>query len=128
HEDEATRAVAEHDLPGVPGFPKSGPSSMGPVVEPTTTPEPEPTPTSTVEPMPTSGSPQPPGSGKPPGSDLPSIGGGGFPSMESTGPTMSVSEMAMSDSITTDESGQVIEGLNITSRVKVVHDNVVVRD
>lgn len=31
-------------------------------------------------------------------------------------------------SITTEEDGQVIEGVNVTSRVKIIHDDVIVRD
>jgi hypothetical protein len=56
------------------------------------------------------------------------VGDGTFPTMESTGPDIPASQMKMSNSITTSKTGQVIEGLNISSRVKIVHDDVVVRN
>ncbi|RIQ25269.1 hypothetical protein DY240_11215 [Jiangella rhizosphaerae] len=46
--------------------------------------------------------------------------------METTGPR--TSDLAPSDAITTEEDGQVIEGLDVEGRIKVVNDDVVIRD
>lgn len=102
---------------------------VGPVVVPTTTPRSEPTTTPTTDPEPTS-EPTSPEATEPPPSGEPDVpaGDGSFPTMESTGPDIPVAQMKASDSIATEETGQVIEGLNISSAVKVVHDDVVIRN
>lgn len=84
----------------------------------TATEEPEPEPTETQEPEET----QPPESTQPPAED---VDYGPFPNMDSTGPR--TSDLKPSGSITTEENGQVIEGLE-TPNIKIVNDNVTVRD
>lgn len=102
--------------PTQPAVPKLG-ASMS---KTTPTPTPTPTPTKTP-PSPTPSEPETP-SPQPPPDDGP------FPTMDTTGPRVSVSSLRSSESITTEENGQVIEELNITSRVKIVHDDIVVRN
>lgn len=52
----------------------------------------------------------------------------GFPTMESTGPLVPRSEMQRSESISSEEDGDVIENLEVDGRVRITHDNVVLRN
>lgn len=104
--------------PTQPAVPKLGASMSKATPTPTPTPTPTKTPPSPKPSEPETPSPQP---SSPPDN-------GPFPTMDTTGPRVSVSSLRSSGSITTEENGQVIEELNITSRVKIVHDDVVVRN
>lgn len=117
----------------------SAPQPTATVVAPTTTPttEPDPSPSESHpdeppdEPNPTSPPDEPP-------EDDPDDDGdddhedpnytGDFPTMDSTGPRVPVSSMKSSPSITTERNGQVVEELNVEGRVKIVHDDVTVRN
>lgn len=81
-------------------------------MEPTQDPQPEPEPTATAEPE----------------TEEPSVPEeqGPFPTMETTGPQ--TSDLKPSEGITTSEAGQVVEGLDVDGRIRIVHDDVTVRD
>lgn len=51
-----------------------------------------------------------------------------FPTMETTGPRVSPADLQPSDPIVSSFDGQVIERLDVRTRIKVVHDDVTVRD
>ncbi|WP_165962772.1 right-handed parallel beta-helix repeat-containing protein [Occultella glacieicola] len=51
-----------------------------------------------------------------------------FPTAESTGPLIPESLLVPSGSVSSEESGQVIEGLEVDGRVRVQHDGVTVRN
>ncbi|TDD98957.1 right-handed parallel beta-helix repeat-containing protein [Jiangella asiatica] len=83
-----------------------------PTTEPTQEPSREPEPTATAEPateQPTAPEEQ-----------------GPFPTMETTGPR--TSDLSPSEGITTSETGQVIEGLDVDGPIKIIHDDATVRD
>jgi hypothetical protein len=104
-----------------------GAKGGGPGVErPTPTPTPTPTAAATEEPEPTET--EEPEESQEPEEQPPvqDVDYGPFPTMDSTGPR--TSDLKPSDSITTDEDGQVIEGLAVDGRIKIVNDDVVVRD
>ncbi len=48
--------------------------------------------------------------------------------MESTGPLVPRSELEHSESVSSEEVGEVIEGVEVDGRVRIVHDNVVLRN
>lgn len=52
----------------------------------------------------------------------------GFPTMDSTGPLVARSDLARTDSVTSEEDGEVIENLEVDGRVRITHDNVVLRN
>jgi hypothetical protein len=123
-------------------IPTSPPSSSPtPTAGPTVTPTRSPTPTasSTTLPTPTS-SPRPTRTPTPTKNPSPPVsptqdpdptddpGNGDFPTMGSTGPTISVSDMKVSGSVESSKNGQVIEAVNVTSRIKITHDDVTVRN
>lgn len=51
-----------------------------------------------------------------------------LPTLETTGPRLPIADLKPSAEITTDADGQVIEGLDVRTRVKIVHDDVRVQD
>ncbi|SDT58821.1 right-handed parallel beta-helix repeat-containing protein [Jiangella sp. DSM 45060] len=87
-----------------------------PTQEPTEEPQPEPT--QSEEPEETQ-VPEP----EPPAED---VDYGDFPTMETTGPR--TSDFTQSDSLSSEENGQVIEGLEVSGRIQIEHDDVVLRD
>lgn len=52
----------------------------------------------------------------------------GFPTPETTGPRIPSSQMVPSPSLVSESEGEIIEGLDVEGGIKVVHDNVTVRD
>lgn len=61
------------------------------------------------------------GAGQDPDSD-------GFPTMDSTGPLVPRSDLEPSESVSSEADGQVIEDLEVDGRVRIVHNNVVLRN
>jgi hypothetical protein len=55
-------------------------------------------------------------------------GGMSFPTPDTTGPRVPISTLSASEAVVSEADGQVIEQLDVRSRVKVVHDDVTVRD
>lgn len=52
----------------------------------------------------------------------------GYPTRESTGPTIPISSLKPSSSLKSEKAGQVIEGLDVTENIKIIHDDVTVRN
>ncbi|WP_053208016.1 right-handed parallel beta-helix repeat-containing protein [Jiangella muralis] len=100
------------------------------IERPTPTPTPTPTPeeTASAEPEPEPTETEEPEETQPPETEQPSTpeNNGPFPTLESTGPR--TSDLKPSKGITTSEDGQVIEGLEVSSGIKVVNDDVTIRD
>lgn len=51
-----------------------------------------------------------------------------FPTRETTGYRVPTAELRLSEALVSERDGQIIERLDVRSRIKVVHDNVTVRD
>ncbi|PSL04737.1 hypothetical protein CLV30_105204 [Haloactinopolyspora alba] len=51
-----------------------------------------------------------------------------FPTKSSTGPRVPIDSLRPSEPIVTEEDGQEIEGLDVASRIKIINDDVTVRD
>ena len=81
---------------------------------PTTTTTAAPTTTTTAAPTTTTTSPVPRSSG--------------WPTPATTGSRIPISDLTPTSSITTSFDGQVIEGLDVTGQIVVIHDNVTIRD
>src|SRR5690625_1201682 len=60
--------------------------------------------------------------------DVPGPDSDGFPTMESTGPLVPRPELHPSDSASSEEDGEVIEQLEVDGRVRITHDDVVLRN
>lgn len=104
--------------------------------------EPTPSATQTTDPSPTSSPPTSPAPGTVPGPSLsptptdpttssrppPPPTSGAFPTPESTGFRVAESALTPSGGITSSHDGQVIQGMDITGNVTIVHDNVTVVD
>ena len=52
----------------------------------------------------------------------------GFPTIDSTGPLVARADLERTDSVTSEEDGEVIENLEVDGRVRITHDNVVLRN
>ena len=96
-----TPTVAPTQAPTTP--PTVAPTTAPPTVAPTTAPP-------TVAPT------------------LPPVSSSEFPTIASTGSRVPVSSMTRSGGITSSYDGQVIENRDITGNVRILHDNVTVRD
>lgn len=141
-QNDDARADTSTDGPSRSAPRTSAPQPTATVVAPTpsSTAEPDPSPSESnpddVSPDPTS---PPDDEPSPPETDTPDDDDedddyedpgytGDFPTMDSTGPRVSISSLKSSPSITTERNGQVIEKLDVDARIKIVHDNVTVRD
>ena len=104
-----------------------------PTAKPTPKPTVKPTPKPTVKPTP---DPTQKPTQKPPASKPPAPKpeppqeeyNGPFPTKETTGPRVAVSALRASKSVVSQKDGQVISGLDISSKIKIINDNVTVRD
>lgn len=128
--DDTLSAVRQLGTPAPkPTEPPAAKHGWNAAARPTPTPAATPAPTASPTETPSDESSPEPTESDPVTEDPPeSVEYGDFPTMDNTGPTVSIDSLRPSGSIKSEENGQVIEGLDVESRIKITHDDVTVRN